>query len=660
MHKEDLHQCATTLGVSLEDLLLQQVEYLAGVRLELQTLLQQQQQSSAGAFGSTVSAGSTGSVGSAQVFLLLSSTGTLVASNKLYLPPEDAATLELLQELAPTGHGLGLLHPSFEPCWRETDSEQYLLLTKLLGVKQADAAAVIGALVKLHSSCSAVLTESQRQRHLAYLAQHLQLLQDQQGLLQQVQGSVLLQDSGGQFHKPGVLHMPLGSHFADLQSDMAAAGMLFLHSSYTADPEAQSTTVTRQAVQHRQALRQLEELLGLLGMQPSDVNSIVKHILKLYSGSTVARPSPDQHMAHLHFIQEHWYDLESAVQQQVSSGLQLLAAEAPTADICTAANDTSSSSGSSASLCSWMYAKGSELYTLPAADSSEAQLVEALHLGGARFLHPLYYHSDETGSDLVLWAQGKLGVRALDRKAAARHLLAAHDSGQVRYGVCSPRQLAEHALYLAQHADSEALAKVRYQLLVAVQPRPQDTEPLYRVASSGPPMYFPAQGERWSLQQVLPANRVMYLHAAYAELLQELEQDMDVSRFFEVGKLKNFLTYHLGIHVRPVAGAPSLSKAIQLQAADCWQALLLLLHDEWHNYSSSEQETLLEQLKGLWVSAMTQGMVPCVQSCMLCACYGSGPQGLMAGTLAAASTAPCCALDCASCCLHTFLCRVAN
>jgi hypothetical protein len=602
MHsKKCLQQCATTVGITLEDLLLQQVKYLAGVRLELQSHLQQQHTPSYS------------SSGSAQGFLLLCSTGNLVASDQLYLPPEDAATLELLQELRGTMQGLPLLHPCFEPCWRESDSEQHLLLTKLLGVKQADAAAVIAALVKLHSSCSAVLTESQRGRHLAYLAQHTQLLREQQGLLRQVQGSVLLLDAGGQYRKAGVLHMPLGPHFAELQSDMAAAGMLFLHSSYTADPDAHSSVVSQQAVQHRRALQQLQELLGLLGVQPSDVNSIAKHILKLYSGSTDARPSPEQHLGHLRFIQEGWYELELTVQRQISSGLLLLAAAAPTADTCAAADASSSSKGpdgagrsmsssdASSSSSSWVYVHGTYVYTLPSANSTEAGLVGALHLGGARFLHPVYYQRDEAGSDLVLWVQGKLGVRSLDRDVAARFLLDAHDSGRLQSNSCSPHHLAEHALYLAQHAASDVLAKVKHRLLLAVHPRSHDTQQLYRTSSNGPPLYFPAQGERWSLQQVLPADRVMYLHPVYSVLLEELKQDPN--RWYERTQLLNFLTYHVGINMRPVAGSAALKKAIQ--AGKCWQALLLLLHDEWRNYSESDQQVVLKQIKGLWVSAMT-------------------------------------------------------
>jgi len=608
---QDLQQSAATLGVTLEELLLQQVHYLAGVRLSLQALVHQQQPHYRSS--SSSSSSSSRSAGSSRELRLLSSTGQLVPCSQLYLPPEDPVARGLLQELEAAGHGLQLLHPCFEPCWREADSEQHLLLTKLLGVRQADAAAVVRALVGLHSSCSASLSEPERSRHLAYLAQHLQLLREQHGLLRQVHDSVLLLNAGGQHHKASALYMPLGPQFAALQSDMAAAGMLFLSSSYMADPEPQTSIISSETVQRRQALRQLEDLLGLLGVQLSDVNSIVKHIVKLYSGAAAARPGPEQHLTHLQFIKERWYDLQPTVQGQVSNGLLLLAAASPTADICAAADSSSSSSSSQGSgkkldstsqstcrnstICSWLYTQGSCLYTLPPAESVEAGLIEALHLGSARFLHPIYH--DTAGEELVLWLQGKLGVQHLEGWVAAKHLLAAHYGGQLRHSEYSPGQLAEHALYIAQHADRDDLIKAKHRLLLAVQHGPQ-WEPLYITASNSPPLYYQAQGKGWSLQQVLPCTRVTYLHPAYVELVTELQQD--AGRLYEANKLKALLQFDLGVHLRPVVGSKVLKKVVQ--AGDCWEALLQLLHDEWHYYSSADQQRLLAQLEHLRVSAV--------------------------------------------------------
>jgi hypothetical protein len=220
--QQPLQQCASKMGMSLGDLLLQQVTYLAGVRLQLQSHLQEQPRQSS----------KNNSAGSKQIFFLLNSTGKLAPSSQISLPPSDAVTASMLQELAATGQSLALLNPCFEPCWCEPDSEQCLLLTKLLGVKQVGPAAIIGALVNLHSKRSSILAESQLFSHLAYLTQHTQLLsqKQQKGLLQQVQAAFMLLDASGQYQKAGALHMPLGSQFAALQSDMASAGMLFLHS----------------------------------------------------------------------------------------------------------------------------------------------------------------------------------------------------------------------------------------------------------------------------------------------------------------------------------------------------------------------------------------------------------------------------------------------
>lgn len=287
----------------LQDLLLQQLTYLAGVRLQLQTASKQ------------------------RGLLLLSSTGQLMPTHELHIPPTDAAALALLWGLEEAGHGLPLLHPCFAACWQDTNSEQCLLLTQVLGVRQADTASVISALAGLHSSSSASMPEPERAKHLTYLAQHTQLLQQQKhsGLLQQVQQSVLLLDAAGQHRRASTLHMPLGPHFASLQSDMCAAGMAFLHSSYTTDAVAGSNTSTSATVQRKTALRQLGELLTVMGVQESDAAAIVRHILKLYANKQQQPPSIKQHLSHLRFIQERWLgDIAADAQRCVTKDLPLL------------------------------------------------------------------------------------------------------------------------------------------------------------------------------------------------------------------------------------------------------------------------------------------------------------------------------------------------
>lgn len=222
---QNLEQAASTLGLSLQELLLQQVTNLAGVRLELQGLApsQQQQQQCGGRSGAQL-----------QGLLLLSNQGRLVPSSELHLPPREPAVQELLQELQEAGGGLQLLHPCFESCVQDRNSEQALLLTTTLGVCRADKAAVVGALVQLHRQGSAALSEQQRAQHLSYLSQHTTFLQQHPPLLKAVRETVLLLDARGQHRRAGVLHMPLGPQFAELEADMCAAGMLFLHNSYVA------------------------------------------------------------------------------------------------------------------------------------------------------------------------------------------------------------------------------------------------------------------------------------------------------------------------------------------------------------------------------------------------------------------------------------------
>jgi hypothetical protein len=300
-------QAASTLGLTLQELLLQQVTYLAGVRLELHGLAptQQQQQQQQQHRSGTQLLG----------LRLLSSQGQLLPSCELHLPPRDPAVQELLQDLQEAGGGLQLLHSCFDACTQDPASEQALLLTSTLGVRRADKAAVVGALVQLHRQGSAALSEQQRAKHLAYLSQHTAFLQQHPSLLQAVQDTVLLLDARGQHRRAGVLRMPLGPQFVELEADMCAAGMLFLHSSYTTATAGLGP-----------ARMQLHELLSVLGVRVSDVDSIAQHIVKLYSQQGAQRHNTEQHLSHMRFLMERWPDISEGVKFQLNGNLPVLVA----------------------------------------------------------------------------------------------------------------------------------------------------------------------------------------------------------------------------------------------------------------------------------------------------------------------------------------------
>lgn len=593
---QNLEQAASTLGLSLQELLLQQVTYLAGVRLELQGLAstqQQQQQHCGGRSGAQL-----------QGLLLLSNQGRLVPSFELHLPPREPAVQELLQELQEAGGGLQLLHPCFESCVQNPNSEQALLLTTTLGVCRADKAAVVGALVQLHRQGSAALSEQQRAKHLAYLSQHTTFLQQHPPLLKTVRETVLLLDARGQHRRAGVLHMPLGPQFAELEADMYAAGMLFLHNSYVAETTGGGS-----------ARRQLQELLAVLGVQVSDVDSIAQHILKLYSTKGAQRPNQEQHLSHMRFLMERWPDMSEGVRQLLDlrqqldlDGLPVLVADAATVR---AASRSSSSGGgngtggsSAAGQASSSGSKGcvystDPVYLLPAADSPLAPLLWALRLGGAHFLAPAY----EAVDGLVLWLQARRRVVTLSSTPTAQLLLKGHDkytaaSWQQNF---SPADMAQHALRVALCGDRAVLRDSTQKLLLAVHatcPAGSSPQVFYRQAGAqGGPVFFPvtAQSGAWSLPEVLLPGRVEYLHPAYAQLLSELQQQDPHAH----SMLQQFLSVQMKVHLRPIPGSGSLQEAIS--TPDCWQPLLLLLHDEWSNYAEPEQQRLRQQLEHLKV-----------------------------------------------------------
>jgi hypothetical protein len=630
LHKEkDLQAAASSMRLSVEELLVQQLTYLAGVRLQVQDHLAQhpaavppkspqhqqqlkknKQKQKGGvqndnrSFNSSHSASITGSPQKQEGLLLLSSRDQLLPSGELYLPPRDAAALEVLQDLQASGcEGLPLLHPCLEPFWRDTSSEQCLLLTSTLGVRQADVLAVVGAIAKLHKqSNGAAVTEERRGKHLAYLAQHAAFLQQVPHWLQRVQEAVLLLDAQGQHRRAPDLHLPLGPQFADLESDMCAAGMQFLHSSYIPEqePGGGNGSTSSTSLQHRVAGQQLKQLLVVLGVQESDVNNIVRHVLKLYSSSNAARPSPQQHLAHVRFIMQRWADLSDAVRQHFTAGMPLLVADTEMLLwLSEGGSVTSAPSGfRSTSRMHGTYVHDTRMvYTMPAVKSPVLSLLPVLHLSGASFLHPMY---DSSGSEgLSFWLQNMQKAHTLTQLEAVKCLLRAHTScmSNVWQSKVTPAQMAQHALAVAVWGDPEVHKSSKQQLLLAVQgtcPAGGSPAVTYQRAGGQQPVYFPASGHGWALQEVLMPGQVPYLHPAYAELLSALP-----SSGFPHQALRHLLERDLGIHMRPIPGPGPLQQAIAVQG--CKRSLLLLLGDEWGNYEPRMQQVLQEQLSNMQV-----------------------------------------------------------
>lgn len=469
--KQDLQAASSTMGLSLQDLLLQQVTYLAGVRLKLQDVAPaQQQRASTGKHNNTSSNVSMGSCADTQVvgLQLLDSQGQLQPSSQLLIPPHDPAVLELLQDLQEAGCGPQLLHPCFGAFWQDAKSEQCLLLTTTLGVRRADRAAVVGAIVKLHRQRSAQLAEEQRMQHLAYLARHISFLQQPQHstLLHQVQEAVLLLDARGQYSQAQKLHMPLGPQYSELEADMCAAGMLFLHSSYTAAAEAGMAS-TGSSLQGSMVGKQVQELLGVLSVQESNANSIAEYILKLYSGKDSVHVSAEQHLSHLSFLRQRWADLSANVQEQVFADLSLAIADVGTerALSCTcAAGPAAASDASSAGI---EYTR-SKVHILSAASSAMMPLLHAMALGGAHFLHPMYEHSG--GEELVSWLQARKMVHVLTNAQAAKYLLGAHSKGTAAswHQQYEPADMARQALFVAVWGDMDTKSSAKGKLLLAV------------------------------------------------------------------------------------------------------------------------------------------------------------------------------------------------
>jgi hypothetical protein len=146
-------------------------------------------------------------------------------------------------------------------------------------------------------------------------------------------------------------------------------------------------------------------------------------------------------------------------------------------------------------------------------------------------------------------------VQVLTEQEAAKLLLAAHAScSPARWQQqFTPAQMARHALCIALCTEIDVVS-AKQKLLLAVQGTcaAGSTPPVYyRKASGQQPLYFPAKGQDWTLQEVLPLGKVEYLHTAYTDLLLELQQRGQVQHFH----LHRLLTTHLDLHMRPIAGS---------------------------------------------------------------------------------------------------------
>jgi hypothetical protein len=257
--------------------LLQQLEYIASVRTQLPS--------------ETVAA-------CKQRFKLISSSGSIQEAASLYLPPSNQAARELLLELAQMGQGLQLLALEFQQFW--DDGDKRLALTKVLGLKHADAAAVVGALADFHSSSRSTesrIDEEQLMRHLKYLAAHTDILEDASNirLLKQVKQAIQLPDIQGVYCCTSSLFFPLGEQFCSLEQELESGGMQFLSSTIA----VAAYSSLGDSFSHRR----MKELLLLLGVREPDVSTVAEFILQLYeTPEAVAALTMERHMLHVQFL----------------------------------------------------------------------------------------------------------------------------------------------------------------------------------------------------------------------------------------------------------------------------------------------------------------------------------------------------------------------
>lgn len=607
---EDLTSTAESLDTSVPSLLLEQLQYLAAVRTRLSTPR---------TAGSNSGSGS----GLATQFLLLSSTGELMPSSQLHLPPHEKAAVELLGDFTDKAATLHLLHPDLSTFWE--DEERRLVLTRLLGVQQADAAVLIRAVAGLYSRCSSGMSEAQRVRHLSFMASHLDALEQDRQLLEQVQQSVRVLTKEGEYCPPGELYFPLEPQYASLEADLCAAGMVLLHSSYLGGSIASSNTTRSSSSsnsssspsedhmpQHRQ-MRRLLALLGVTDVEPDHAGWFLAHLYPA-EGADAAQPAgltEQQHLVHVAFLQRHWAVLGDEAKTVVKQRLLLLADRPGLGSTMTSSSSASISGGDagggrvddsthSDSNLPPAAASGRSRFMQPASlyltlkqCSREEEMQGALRLGGAYFLHPAY----SSTKGLEQWVCQALDVQVLTQAAAAEHLLTAHYScGSEPFPL---EQLVQHALYIALDGADDIRQYCRETLLLALAPHPDSHtgHSIITAANAGGELYFPVTEEGWQLQQVLLLGEVQYLHHAYNELVQQLQADP--IRRSEAGKLVQFLMNHLGILWLPLPGSAALRRAVA--AGNRWRPLLLLLRSFWSSYSNSQQKQLVQQLSGMQV-----------------------------------------------------------
>jgi hypothetical protein len=262
-----------------------------------------------------------------QAVVLQDTNGTPAAATELFFP----LAAEFAQGLQQDMHAAGMrtLHSSFAATHSASSSGSsansshtnwLLRLLELLGVRTAGPKTIVQHILRLYSGSKgqAAVSEQQRMAHLAFLADHIRLLEDDRSLLQQVRGALQLQDSSSVYRAPCKLHHALDTELASLQPDMLAAGMHFLHSSYTAAAAVSDT----QATQSR-----LHTLLQLLGVAKATPLVVAKHILQLYKpGRDSAGPEQEEHIRHLTFFANHLAMLQhnSSLLQQVQQHVLLL------------------------------------------------------------------------------------------------------------------------------------------------------------------------------------------------------------------------------------------------------------------------------------------------------------------------------------------------
>lgn len=120
---------------------------------------------------------------------------------------------------------------------------------------------------------------------------------------------------------------------------------------------------------------------------------------------------------------------------------------------------------------------------------------------------------------------------------------------------------------------------------------------LYRTSAGQEPIYFPAMGEDWRLQEILLPGQVVYLHSNYVKLLSELlKKDRHAHDM-----LRGFLAMQLDVQMRPIPGSGPLKQALKQGR---WRPFLLMLGDEWRHYGPSQQQQLAARLKDLTVGIL--------------------------------------------------------